>query len=85
MNFTAMDFAATDAWRNGGKASNVVQRSKFMRSKGALGKENSLIMLKAELFPNRAHMSHPEAHKGPAFISDGLKAADRWLMNRNAQ
>jgi hypothetical protein len=80
VTFTEMDFAATDAWKVGGKASRLLQRSKFQRSKGVPGKENSLILLKAEFFPNKAFFVNPDAHKGPAVLTDALKEAAKWSL-----
>ena len=80
VNFSELDYNDPAAFKSGGKASAIMQRSKFVTAKGEAGKQNSLILVSAELFPNKDVFRKPDAHKAPVPISELLKNAVRWSI-----
>ena len=79
INFTAVDFSKSP-WARNGQAAQVLQRSQFMKSKGVPGKENSLFLCCADLYPNREAFQKADAPKHPVILSDGLKEAAKWCV-----
>ena len=80
VTFSPLDFMSPDTWKPSGQASKIFQRSKFQGSDGAPGKENSMILLKGDLFPNKKLFSDPEAHKNPALLTEPMKDAAKWAI-----
>ncbi len=79
-SFSAIDYTATNAWTKGGLATSVLQRSRFMKSKGEPGKENSLLLMCAELWPNKDMFSKKDAYKHPVALVDAMKVAAKWAI-----
>jgi hypothetical protein len=76
-------FATQDYWKKGGQATMLYQRSKFAQSSGeaaVAGKQNSMIMLNAELFPTKEVFASPTPHKDPVPMTPDLKSAAKWVM-----
>ena len=83
--FLAVDQSNPNTWKKGGLATQTLQRSKFVRSKGEPGKENSMVLLNAELFPSKDLFLRSNAHKELAPCPDTLKQAAQFGASaRNA-
>jgi hypothetical protein len=52
--FYHLPVGSTDIYRKGGPLTQIMHSSKFIESKGEVGKKNSLLMSSADLFPNKA-------------------------------
>jgi len=70
----------TDFWKRGGQASAQYQKSKFAQSSGEAGKQNSLVLLCAELFPTKELFESSTPHKDQVPLTTELKNAARWVM-----
>ena len=81
VSFLVINYSHADAWKPAGQATNLLQRSRFMKSRGVPGKENSLFLLNAELFPNRAMFQKADAYKQSVPLSDQLKEAAKWTTS----
>jgi hypothetical protein len=81
ISFTAIDFGSDRTWLPGGAAHAALQRSRFLESKGEPGKDNSVMMLQAELFPSDSLFQDPNSHKNPVRVSPGIKAAAKWCIS----
>ena len=79
--FTAVDFGSDRTWLPGGTANAALQRSRFLECSGEAGKDNSVMMLQAELFPSTLLFQDPNAHKNPVKVSASLKVAAKWCIS----
>ncbi len=70
-----------EPWKRGGQATAIVQRSKFATAKGEAGKDNTLILLSAEMFPCKEMFQKATSYKDPVPLSDDIKAAARWATS----
>ena len=69
-----------EPWKRGGQATAILQRSKFRTTKGTAGKEHSLILLSAEMFPTKDLFLKATSYKDPVPVSDDLQAAAKWAL-----
>ena len=67
-------------WKKGGQATSILQRSKFTSTTGEPGKDHSLILLCAEMFPSREGFLSATPHRDPLLPTADLKAAAKWAM-----
>ena len=75
--FHAIDFSAPQAWRQGGSATQVLQRSRFSKSDGVPGKDNSLMLMCAEVFP-QGQVWGADAPNQPVPLAETMKDACKW-------
>jgi len=47
-----IDYKSADSWKTNGPATQILQRSKFAKSNGTPGKDNSILLCNADLFPD---------------------------------
>ena len=84
IQFISADMLTTsEFWKKGGPATAILQRSKFTASlpNGDAGKQNSLIMLCAEMFPSNEGFLSATPHKDPILPTADLKAAAKWAVS----
>ena len=79
--FTPADVYSDNMYKRGGIMAGILQRSKFKESKGEPGKENSLIMLNAELFPNKEVFAKVGSYKNGIPLTETLKDAAKWATS----
>ena len=79
--FHAVPDMHKDIWKKGGQISQIFQKSKFLTASGEAGKKNSLLMINAETFPNKAGAQSKKAPKQLPQLSDDIKAAAMWCLN----
>ena len=78
VTFHVMDYSSSSAWKSAGLATQLVQKSRFVKSKGPPGKENSLFLLSADLFPNKEMFQKVDGYKQPVLSTDQMKVAAEW-------
>ena len=74
ISFHAVQDWQKDIWKRGGEVTKLFQKSKFLSSKGEAGKQNSLILVNAETFPNKLAFQSSDAPKQEPELSEELKA-----------
>ena len=74
-----------DMFKSGGKASEILQRAKFLTSAGQAGKQNSLLIMSADLFPVESGLKAKEPHREKVHQSDSMVLAIRWMIRHKLE
>ena len=79
VNFSVVDFHSKDLWKKNGAAQRVLNSSNFKKSNGTPGRKNSLILLNAEVFPDK-EVFRSKANK-PVPMTEAVKEAAGWAVS----
>jgi len=80
VNFSVVDFGSKNVWQKNGGAHKVLAQSSFKKSCGPPGKQNSLLLFNADVFPNK-EMFKSKKNIKPVPMAKEVKEAAGWAVS----